>query len=550
MLPEYLAYWGFQRSPFSLSPDPAMLFLSSQHQEALARLKYGVISNKGGVLLVSENAGDGKTSLLRRLEEDLRAEYEGRLKIAFVDHPTLTVNQMIAEIARQLGVARVRKEKIDNLNALRAKLLALHEAGTKALVMVDEGQMLANRPDILQELRILLNFCVSETFLLSFVFSGQKPLEEAVRRMPEFWQRLPVRYFLRNLDARDTAGLVRHRVRTAGQTEREVFTPTALEGVFRASQGCPRVICAVADLALLIGHSLRSPAVDFSEVAQATADMTRTGELYHYYSFLNTPARKRSPRRRCPACRRFVGAADPVCKRCGATLPEATPEPAAAEAPPRAPQRPTCPACEALLSEGPRCGACGLVLAQSCPRCQQLNPMERETCGGCGWRLSSREVLATREFEQGLRRLGLEPPPAELHQRFPVLKGEGRVLLCSLAPRLRLPWFTRSQLESLDKVLEGSFFATERAFVFANGASSRTIPYGEIRRLLVGASEKNGRGRLARLRIVLAQEELRLAFPVPTDKTGELGSLVSAFVANKRFAPPAPAPSDPPAAAP
>src|SRR6185436_7670618 len=251
----------------------------------LLRLKYGVMSNKGGGLLVSENAGDGKTSLLRRREQDLVEEYQGAIKIAFIDHPTLTVNQMVAEIARLLGVPRVRKEKIDNLNALRAKLLDRHQAGIKSLVMVDEGQMLARRPDILQELRILLNFCVSDSFLLSFVFSGQKPLEEALKQMPEFWQRLPVRFFLRNLDLKDTGELVRYRVRRAGQTEREIFTPTALEGIYRHSQGCPRVVCSLADLALLVGHSLRSQKVDFIEVSQAVADMSRSGEAFHYYSF-------------------------------------------------------------------------------------------------------------------------------------------------------------------------------------------------------------------------------------------------------------------------
>lgn len=528
MLPEYLSYWGFTRSPFSLSPDPGMLFLSSQHREALLRLKYGVLSNKGGALLISDNAGNGKTSILRKLVEDLNVECDGKTKIAFIDHPTLTVNQMIAEIARQLGVARVRKEKIDNLNALRVKLVALHEDGMRTLVIVDEGQMLVHKPDILQELRILLNFCVSEAFLLSFIFSGQKPLEGAVRSMPEFWQRLPVRCFLRNVDLRDTGDLVRHRVRAAGQAERELFTETAVEGIYRYSQGCPRVICAVADLALLVGHSLRSQRIDFIEVSQATSDMTRSGEPFHYFSFGGAPERKKAKRRKCPGCRKFVKAGEGSCPRCGQTLTE----PPARPAPPEE-VKVQCPGCLQLGPPAARCASCGFVLLQACPRCQQRNPAESMGCVNCGYRLPGRERLASRQFEEGLRRLGIEAIPPQVSQRFPALQEEGRVYMGWVAPRFF--WGHKSELQTRGQTIEGSFFVTERSLVFANDSHSRRISYREIRGLSVDLGEKRGRLSRPRLRIVLDEEEVRLAFPVRTDKPVQLVSLISDFVTNKRI---------------
>ncbi|MBI2876596.1 MAG: AAA family ATPase [Candidatus Tectomicrobia bacterium] len=286
MLPDYLTYWGLTRPPFSMTPDPAMLFLSAQHQECLMRLKYTIYGNKGGALLVSENAGDGKTSLLLRLVGDLQRELEGKTRVAFLDHPTLTPNQMIEEITRQFGVEGVSGDKVRNLSLLRAQLQQLHEEGYKAIVLVDEGQMLAHRPDILQELRILLNFCVADAFLLSFILSGQKPLEPAVRQMPEFWQRLPVRFFLRNLNLPDTRGLIRYRLKVAGLEGKEIFTDTAYEGIYRFSQGCPRVICSVADLALVVGHSSYARRIDFTEVSRACADMNQSGDGYHYFHFL------------------------------------------------------------------------------------------------------------------------------------------------------------------------------------------------------------------------------------------------------------------------
>ena len=221
MLAEYLKYWGLQKPPFSLTPDPEMLYMSRQHQEALIRLKYAVVSNKGGALLVSENAGDGKTSLLAKLRQELEGRYQDRCRTVFIDHPTLTANQMVGEIVRQLGLPVQTNDKLALLNELRPFLLERHRQGEQCVVILDEGQMLCHRPDLLQELRILLNFCVSDSFLLTFILSGQKPLDEAIRAMPEFYQRLPVRFFLRNLSRDETRELIRHRLRVAGADPRQ-----------------------------------------------------------------------------------------------------------------------------------------------------------------------------------------------------------------------------------------------------------------------------------------------------------------------------------------
>ncbi|MFH0965618.1 MAG: AAA family ATPase [Planctomycetota bacterium] len=287
---EYYEYWGLSAPPFSLSPDPDKLYLSKQHYECLLRLRYAIDSNKGGALLVSENAGDGKTSVLQKLIREVQTEKDGRAAVAFITHPTLTPTQMIGEIGRQLGLSRSYRSKMRTLNELRALLVSIHEEGRRALVIVDEGQMLANRPDILQELRILLNFCVADAFLLTFILSGQKGLEPTVRSMPEFWQRLPVRYFLGNLDFQDTRKLIQHRLQLAGLPEgREIFADEAYAEVFRASEGCPRVICSIADLALVIGRSMRVKKIEASEVAQARADMEKSaGGNFHYYYFLKS----------------------------------------------------------------------------------------------------------------------------------------------------------------------------------------------------------------------------------------------------------------------
>ncbi len=126
---EYLEHWGLAKQPFSLAPCPKNLFMSKQHSECLLRLKYAVMAGKGGALLVSENAGDGKTTILRRLCNDLRQELKGRVRIAFIDHPPLTPVEILQEISRQIGIQRPFRSKVRALGALRDRLMKLHEQG-------------------------------------------------------------------------------------------------------------------------------------------------------------------------------------------------------------------------------------------------------------------------------------------------------------------------------------------------------------------------------------------------------------------------------------
>lgn len=289
MIREYFAYWGLESVPFSLSPEPDMLFLSKQHHECLLRLKYAFHSDKGGALLVSENAGAGKTSIIYRLIRDLHKELDKKIKVAILSHPNLTPNQLIQEICRQLGVAKPSRSRYENLNQLREKLVSLRQEDARCLIVVDEGQILARHLTTLEELRILLNFCLEGKFLLTFLLAGQKKLEDTICAIPEFWQRLPVRFFLGNLDLEDTNGLILHRLQQAGyKGEGLIFEKEAVDFIYRYTGGCPRLICSLCDLALLIGYTMRRKSLDATVIQQAQNDMVRSERGIHYYKFLRS----------------------------------------------------------------------------------------------------------------------------------------------------------------------------------------------------------------------------------------------------------------------
>ena len=292
MLQEYLQYWGLKSVPFSLTPDPRLLYPAKQHRECLMRLKYAVHSNKGGALVVSEHPGDGKTTLIRRLIGDLEAELRHSVAFALIDHPTLTPNQMVQEICTQLGVQKPSRQRHQNLNQLRERLHYYRNLGTKCVIIVDEGQMLRDRIETLQELRILLNFSMTADFLLTFVLMGQKELEDTIRKIPEFWQRLPVRYFLGNLDRRESEEMVRFRLQQCGHTGEDIFTEDGYDAIFHYSKGIPRVICSISDLCLLIGYSSRVRVLDMLVVHEASQDMDGSEQGFHYYKFIREEERR------------------------------------------------------------------------------------------------------------------------------------------------------------------------------------------------------------------------------------------------------------------
>ena len=349
------------------------------------RLKYAIFSHKGGALLVSDNAGNGKTSVLARLKNDLTDYYSGRVRVVFIDHPTLTPIEIIGEIAHQLGAELYTTEKIRALNHLRDRLFSLYNENIKVVVIVDEGQMLKDRADLLGELRILLNFCVADSFLLTFIFSGQKPLDTILREMPEFWQRLPVRFFLKNLDYNDTKALIQFRLDKVGLSE-DIFTEDAFDGIYKYSDGCPRIICSVADLCLIIGFAKGMRRIGFVEATTACRDMESSGDGFHYYAYIKSqqynlfqdPVPVEPP----PAMK-SIHAAKPKTS--------ANTAPAAQKKSHQKPATPiddinsvSCPQCaEANPKDQKFCRKCSSPIYRKCPACSSLIDTVSNICPSC-----------------------------------------------------------------------------------------------------------------------------------------------------------------------
>src|SRR3954468_10522242 len=210
----YASYFGLKQEPFSIAPDPRLLFMSERHREALAHLLYGVGGGGGFVLLTGE-IGTGKTTVCRCFLEQIPPATD----VAYIFNPKLTALELLQSVCDEFHIAVPRKEGAtakDWLDPLNAYLLKAHADGRNSVLVIDEAQNLS--ADVLEQLRLLTNLETSERKLLQIVLIGQPELREVLARpeLEQLAQRIVARYHLDALSLEETAQYVRHRLEVAG----------------------------------------------------------------------------------------------------------------------------------------------------------------------------------------------------------------------------------------------------------------------------------------------------------------------------------------------
>jgi general secretion pathway protein A len=248
----YESYWGLLESPFENVPDPQFLYKSAQHKEALYRLLYGISRRKGCVMLTGE-VGCGKTTISRSLISRLpKDNYE----IALVENPKVSPTLLLGEIIYQLTGESMKNGKVDLLHHFNRVLFQNMEEEKDSVIIIDEAQMITDR-QAFEELRLLLNFQLNNRFLLTLILVGQPELNETLKKIPQFEQRIALKYHLSSLSYEEMVQYIHYRLKKAGLS-RTVFTSEALELIFKYSEGIPRKINNLCDMGLLVGWSMKS----------------------------------------------------------------------------------------------------------------------------------------------------------------------------------------------------------------------------------------------------------------------------------------------------
>ena len=265
----YNAFFGFTQNPFNMSPDPAFLYRSSQHEEALANLIYGVQSRKGFIVLTGE-VGTGKTTMLECLRDFLNAQ---QITFASLFNSRLTVEQFFELLSYDLALRCDHRSKTEVLLALNSLLLERANHGRTTVLIVDEAHNLDW--DVLEEIRLLGNMENRRGKLLQIVLAGQQELDRKLEA-PEFRQlkqRIALRCVLQEFSPQETIAYVNSRMARAGMRDQSAIPQELIQEIHYRSQGIPRIINAICDNLLLTAFAMESKAANLEMLDEVTADM-------------------------------------------------------------------------------------------------------------------------------------------------------------------------------------------------------------------------------------------------------------------------------------
>lgn len=258
----YESFYGLKKKPFSMLPDPEFLYLGKKHQMALTSLEYGLM-NHLGFCVISGEIGAGKTTVLRKLLENIDSHYT----IGLITNTHQSFGELIDWVMSAFGIHQAGLSKVEMHQRVIDFLLEQYAKNKTTLLIVDEAQ---NMPaTTLEELRMLSNINTEKDQLLQIILAGQPGLKETLRKpeLAQFAQRIGVDFHLDALNSVETCHYIQHRLVTAGASD-DIFTPEACRLIHAYSGGVPRLINLLCDTALVYGFADQKKVIDVDLVEE------------------------------------------------------------------------------------------------------------------------------------------------------------------------------------------------------------------------------------------------------------------------------------------
>ena len=262
----YAEFYGLKELPFALTPDPRFIYFTPSHTEVMANLHYGIESGKGLVVVTGE-VGTGKTTILRWMMQRL----DRTVLVAYIFNPRLSVPEFYQHVASLLDVQKW-ETKSELLMELGRGLESRHSRGLRTVLIIDEAQGLS--PHVLEEIRLLSNFESDTAKQLQIVLTGQPELREVLNDPDprQLKQRIALRCVIKPLPSiQETERYITSRLLVAGAERTAIFSPAAIDYIFRCSDGIPRSINNLCDNALLAGYAAGESTIGRS-IVQEVAD--------------------------------------------------------------------------------------------------------------------------------------------------------------------------------------------------------------------------------------------------------------------------------------
>ena len=268
----YRSHYNLVKKPFQLSTDPKFLWLGEKHKEALATLKYGVVDQKG-FLLVSGDVGTGKTTLINALLEGIEED----TLVANITDPALDLIEFFNFVALSFNIPKKFDSKIDFIVYFSQFLKKVYSENRSVLLIIDEVHSLSK--EVLEHIRLLSNIELPEEKLINIFFVGQNEINQTLA-LPEcraLRQRISLVYQIEPLSENETLAYIKHRLKVAG-TEKNIFTHNAVQEIYHFSKGYPRLINTICDHALLTGYARNLKKITPDVIQECALQFNSIGE--------------------------------------------------------------------------------------------------------------------------------------------------------------------------------------------------------------------------------------------------------------------------------
>ena len=262
-------FFGLRQPAFALTPNTDFYVDLPSQQQAFEILLFALAAGEGFIKITGE-VGTGKTLLCRRLLNTLRERGEHSLYIA---NPALSADGLWLAVARELQLPVSGHSNAEIQADIQQALLDIAVRGQRVVLLIDEAQSMP--ASTLEALRLMSNLETEQQKLVQIVLFGQPELNITLAQpgFRQLRQRITYSAELYPLSSPDMLGVyLQQRLAVAGYRGMPIFHPGALQLLWRASRGIPRLVNILAAKALLAAFGSGSRRLHPRHVQAAVAD--------------------------------------------------------------------------------------------------------------------------------------------------------------------------------------------------------------------------------------------------------------------------------------
>lgn len=245
----YTSFFGLDKKPFSLLPDPDFLYLSPKHKRALSTLQYGLVS-QAGITVITGDIGSGKTTLIR----SMLSKVQDQCAIGLITNTHKSFGDLLTWVLAAFDIPHGNEDKAARYLLFVKFVAEQNQKRRRVILIVDEAQNMDI--ETLEELRLLSNVNIKQEVLLQLILVGQPELLDKLNKpeLVQFAQRISIEYHLKPLNYEETKQYIAHRLQIAGG-QASVFNESACAAVYFFTEGVPRLINNLCDLAMVFAFA-------------------------------------------------------------------------------------------------------------------------------------------------------------------------------------------------------------------------------------------------------------------------------------------------------